>query len=292
MFDKIIHLLFASVSYCAGDQSAFWNQALVNQVLDQKQLKLIEATLNNLKRRPAVYFENKGLMKPLIEFLLKNNFECGFEDCWLFHPGVEINRDSFDQVKKILTERELEIFLATFDRCFQKDDPQNPYGELGDYLKVAKKVWQRHHATGRIEYFLVYDGNKPVAVSTLTNHKKIGYISNVGSLKSVRGRGFGKLATLYCVDLSKKRGNQYHCLATEDGTYPHEFYQHIGFVKKFSAACYVAVPAAMAIDIIAAGVRLGGNDIKGSSGNGQWVGGHDLSSPGRPSRKRQLKITP
>jgi len=104
---------------------------------------------------------------------------------------------------------------------------------------VAEKVWHRHHATGRIEYFTVFAGNEPVAVSTLANFKQIGYISNVGSLRKVRGQGFGKLATLYCVDLSKKRGNYYHCLATEDGTYPHEFYQRIGFVKKFSAACYL-----------------------------------------------------
>lgn len=122
--------------------------------------------------------------------------------------------------------------------CFQKNDPQNPYGELGDYLKVAEKVWWRHHATNRIEYFMVYDGNEPVAVSTLTNYKSIGYISNVGSLKSVRGKGFGKLATIYCVNLSNKHENKYHCLATEEGTYPHEFYQRIGFEKKFSAVCF------------------------------------------------------
>ena len=104
---------------------------------------------------------------------------------------------------------------------------------------MAEKVWRRHQTTNRIEYFTIFSEDKPVGVSTLTNFKQIGYISNVGSLRKVRGQGFGKLATLYCVDLSKKRGNKYHCLATEDGTYPHEFYQHIGFVKNFSAACYL-----------------------------------------------------
>lgn len=239
MFDKIINLPFASVSYCAGEESAFWNQALVNQTLTQEQLLLIELTLKKLKRNPAVYFENRKSLKSLNEFLLKNKYKHYFEDCWLFHPGVEINTDRFGQVKKVLTERELQIFLKTFDACFQKNDPQNPYGELGDYLTMAEKVWRRHHLSNRIEYFMVNSGGKPVGVSTLTNFKQIGYISNVGSLRKVRGQGFGKLATLYCVDLSKKRGNKYHCLATEDGTYPHEFYQRIGFVKKFSAACYL-----------------------------------------------------
>lgn len=239
MFDKIIDLGFASVSYCAGEESAFWNQALVNQTLNKEQLGLIEDTLIKLNRRPAVYFENRKSLSSLIQFLEQNSYIYFFEDCWLFHPGVEIDSGRFVQVKKVLTERELEIFLTTFDMCFQKNDPQNPYGTLGDYLTVAEKVWHRHHATSRIEYFIVFDNSEPVAVSTLTNFKQIGYISNVGSLRKVRGQGFGKLATLYCVDVSKKRGNHYHCLATEEGTYPYEFYQRIGFEKKFSAACYI-----------------------------------------------------
>ena len=230
MFDKIINLPFGSVGYCAGEESAFWNQAMVNQELNQEQLELIETTLKKLKRQPAVYFENRSSLNPLKEFLLKNHYKHYFEDCWLFHLGVETNIERFGQVKKVLTE---------FDACFQKGDPQNPYGELGDYLKMAEKVWRRHQATNRIEYFTIFSEDEPVGVSTLTNFKQIGYISNVGSLRKVRGQGFGKLVTLYCVDLSKKRGNKYHCLATEVGTYPHEFYQHIGFIKKFSAACYL-----------------------------------------------------
>lgn len=142
--------------------------------------------------------------------MLKNYYNHSFEDCWLFHSGEKINPDRFKQVKKVSTEKELDIFLKTFDACFQKEDPQNPYGELGDYLKMAEKVWYRHNTTNRIEYFTIYSGDEPVGVSTLTNFKQIGYISNVGSLRKVRGQGFGKLATLYGVDLSKKRGNKYH----------------------------------------------------------------------------------
>ena len=106
MFDKIIDLPFGSVSYCAGEESAFWNQALVNQELNQEQLELIETALKKLNRKSAVYFENRKSLKPLVEFLLKNNYRHYFEDCWLFHPGVEINIERFGQVKKVLTERE------------------------------------------------------------------------------------------------------------------------------------------------------------------------------------------
>lgn len=106
MFDKIIDLHFASVSYCAGEESAFWNQALVNQALNKEQLGLIEDTLIKLNRQPAVYFENRESLRPLVKFLLKNKYRPYFEDCWLFHSGVEIDSDRFVQVKKVLTERE------------------------------------------------------------------------------------------------------------------------------------------------------------------------------------------
>lgn len=90
----------------------------------------------------------------------------------------------------------------------------------------------------RIEYFMVYKGNKPVAVSTLTNYGDIGYISNVGSIREVRGEGFGKAATLFCVKESIKHGNKEHCLATEEGAYPNEFYKRIGFATRFTAIGY------------------------------------------------------
>ena len=106
MFDKLIDLGFSRVGYCEGDKSGFWNQALVNKLLTKGQLDLIEATLKKLDRPSAVYFENRDSLKPLVEFLIKNNYRHYFEDCWLFHPGVEINTDRFGQVKKVSTERE------------------------------------------------------------------------------------------------------------------------------------------------------------------------------------------
>lgn len=239
MFDKLIDFDFATVAYCRGDSSPFWNQALVNQIIDNRQLRKIEETIRRFNRKPAIYFENRKNLQTLIDYLKENNYKFCFEDSWMFHCGRNINPARFGQVKKIANKGELELFLKTFDACYQKNDPQNAYGELGDYLKVAKKVWYRHHQTDRLEYFLVYKNQAPVAVSTLTNFKGIGYISNVGSLKKVRGQGFGKLATLYCVEQSKKRGNEKHCLATEEGTFANKFYKRIGFKTNFTAVAYV-----------------------------------------------------
>lgn len=242
MFDKFVDLGFAVVSYCEGDTSAFWNQALTNQTLTKEQLAKIEETMRSLDRRPAVYFENRQDLQPFIDFLKGKRYKFKFEDSWMFHSGENIDTDRFNQAKKVTNESEFAVFLKTFDTCYQKDDPQNAYGELGNYLSVAEKVWRRHNLTNRLEYFTVYKDDEPIAVSSLTNYGDIGYISNVGSLRKVRGQGFGKIASLYCVAQSKKHGNTEHCLATEEGTYSNEFYKRIGFDTRFTAIGYVKEP--------------------------------------------------
>lgn len=239
MYDEVEDFGFAQVGYCKGDDSSFWNLALVNKLLSEEELSKIETYLISLKRKPAVYFENRVDLKELISFLESKDYEWDYSDSWLFYTGMPIDQSRFDQVKKVETEKDLDIFTSTFDECYQENDPQNPYGTLGDYLEVARASWKKHHNNDRLEYFVAYKENKPVAVGSLNNYSGIGYISNVGSLREVRGQGYGKLVTLYMVEQSKKRGNFEHVLSTEEGHYPYEFYQKIGFKPRFVAMGYI-----------------------------------------------------
>lgn len=238
MYNKLVDLGFASVAWCGKYDSSFFNHAQVDSLLSINELDEIERVLKGLERKPAVYFESRQDLSKLVDFLTKQGYKKNWEDSWMFHSGQGIDESSFNQVKKVKDEASLEEFLKAFDACYQKNDSQNPYGELGDYLEVAKDAW-KHSKSGKIEYFTVYDGKKPVAVSTLTNFAGIGYISNVGSLQEVRSQGFGKLASLYCVVQSKKNGNTEHALATEESHYPNEFYKRIGFKTRFTALGYV-----------------------------------------------------
>lgn len=238
MFDALTDFGFASVGWSNTDKSSFWNLALVNDLLSKPQIEQVEEMFARQNRKSTFYFENRDDLKPLISALEQNGYKKGYEDSWQFWKGGEIDSSRFEIVKKVNSEEMLREFLTTFDMCYQKGDPQNPYGELGEYLKVAEAVWHKHNKSGRLQYFIIYKDSKPVAVSTLTNFEGIGYISNVGSLREVRGEGFGKLATLYCVSQSIKNGNQEHCLATEEGAYPNEFYKRIGFEIRFTAVGY------------------------------------------------------
>lgn len=239
MFDKFIDLQYAVVNYCEGDTTAFWNHAITNTNLDTNQLKEIENILTKLNRIPAIYFENTNQLNSLVTFLEKNEYKFLFEDSWMFHTGNNININPKHKVHKIKDEKNLKTFLKILDQCYQKDDPQNAYGELGDYLDIVKETWHKQHSSNKVEYFMVYKNNTPVAVSTLTNYKKLGYISNVGSLHSVRGKGYGKTATLHCVTKSIQNENNQHFLATEEKTYANEFYKRIGFTTRFTATGYI-----------------------------------------------------
>ena len=237
-YSQLTEIGFAKLGYCQDDSSPFWNLALVNNSLSEEQLIKIESYFKSLDRKSTVYFESRANLNPLVNFLEQHGYKKINEDSWMFYEEVMSNETSHASAKEIKTEEDLKTFLRIFDASYQRNDPQNPYGELGDYLKLAERAWHRFGNTDRLEYFLIFKEGEPVAVSTLTSYDGIGYISNVGSLRSVRGQGYGKAATLHCVTESIRKGNKLHCLATEEGTYPNEFYNRIGFKTKFTSPCY------------------------------------------------------
>jgi hypothetical protein len=238
MADTLVNLDFASITMNNNDESAFWNHALLRRSVDSTELSAIEKTFQKYTRTPVLYFDPE--IKPGIANLLDSNpYVQEWEDSWMFHPGYLNDTTGFEKVRVVKDEDDLQVFLKTFDLCFQKDDPQNPYGELGDYLEVTKKAWRLHKGTRRVEYFIGYMADEPVAVATLTNFAGIGYISNVGSLLKVRGMGFGKLVSLFAVNRSVENSNSQHSLTTEKGQYPYDFYQRIGFNPEFTAVGFV-----------------------------------------------------
>ncbi|KKR67090.1 MAG: hypothetical protein UU09_C0040G0009 [Microgenomates group bacterium GW2011_GWA2_40_6] len=226
---------FGEYFFGIEDKSSYWSHLLTNKVLLIHEVEESAKYAIEDGAKPAIYFENRGDLKELQNLLSNNNYKKTAEDSWMFYVKKEIGQKNFDLVKKVESVQDLEIFIDVFDRCYQKDDPQNVYGELGDYLKSAARAWSQLHESGKLEYFTVFDGDEPVAVTALTNYGGIGYISNVGSLRKVRGKGFGKTATLFAVFQSQKNGNKLHCLATEENTYPNGFYKRIGFETKFTA---------------------------------------------------------
>jgi len=237
MFDHLIDIPSGTLVISECDESPVWNQALIKQDLSLDEIPMIEKEFEKYNRNPAIYFQRTGTCDTLIRGLTDRGYSKSFEDCWNFYPLKEIDSSRFHQVRKVETTEDLELFLETFDKCYQDNDPQNPYGSLGNYINIARTSWEKHNSD-KLDYFIAFEGNKAVAVSSLTYTDSIGYISNVGSLVEVRGNGYGKLITLFAIDQARKHGPQEVFLLTEEGCYPNEFYKRIGFVNKFKAVCY------------------------------------------------------
>jgi hypothetical protein len=239
MFDEIEDLGFGSLCFNKIDPSPFWNNVLVGKKLTEAQIDKASERLVKLDRKPAFFYENSLELAPLTSSLIEKGYAKSAEDSLMFHDGLQVSKDHFEQVRKVTSYEDLETFMRVFDQCYRADDPLNPYGELGEYIFTAKIAWEKHHANDRIEYFIAFKGDEPVAVASLTNYEGIGYLSNIGSLLNVRGQGFGKLITNFCVDKSVANGNHTHCLATEEGTNPNSFYQSLGFITRFTAVLMV-----------------------------------------------------
>lgn len=226
------------LAYSDVDKSVVWNFSFVKYPLPVLEIKTLEREWTKRKRTPSFYFEDKpelGILKNNLERL---GYKMAYKDAWMSFEKLLVLNPEY-KVVKVSNEKELKLSLDVCNKCFEKDDPNNPYGEMGDeYLKIISDSWHKHHQTDRIECFIFYKDNEPVAVSQLTNYEGLGYISNVGSLRSVRGQGFGKLATLHAVKRSQELKNKDTFLLTEEDGYPYEFYKRIGFKERFAIFDY------------------------------------------------------
>ncbi len=239
VFDELLDLPFATVGYNKNDSAVNLNFTLTDKVLSETELAKLEEKFKEINRVPAVYFENRIDLVALGGFLNKHGYKKTNEDSWMFYEDTVLYRASFESLKQVENEKDLKIFLQTFRDSYRDEkEAKLPLG-LDDYLKLLQKVWKEHPASDRIEFFLAFRGDEPVAVATLTNYGGIGYISNVGSMPRVRGEGYGRTVTLYCVYKSMEHKNTFHCLVTEEGTHPHDFYSQLGLRTHFLAPLYV-----------------------------------------------------
>ncbi len=224
------------LTFSKDDSELWWNYALINNTISNDELDYIETFFKKRNRFPSIYFSEGKKSKLIINFLKKNGYELTAQDSWLFWNKKSPTIDGKDIIK-IKTDIEFEKFIGTYIESYPKDDPKNSYGDQTEFAKALKKSWYDKKKSYDTHY-LLFGNNKPIATAILTNYQKIGYLTAIGSIPSVRGEGYGKKISLYCVQESFKLKNKYHFLVTEKGSYPYEFYQRIGFEPQFVVYLY------------------------------------------------------
>jgi len=120
MFDKIVNLGFAFIGYCKIDKPAFWNVALANRLLSNEEVSKVEETFKSLGYKSTIYFENRKDLQAFVIFLKEKGYKKEYEDSWMFWQDKDIDKRYFSAAKKVTTEKELKIFLRTFNACYQK----------------------------------------------------------------------------------------------------------------------------------------------------------------------------
>ncbi len=224
------------LAFCGDNSEIWWNFAFLKKPVGKERLQSIADFFEKRKRAPTIYFPDEGFYDDVLGALRGGGFKASSQDCWMFWEGESPYLDE-SNIFEVKSDEDFEKWVETFLRSYPKDDPKNPYGEQVEFSKVIDKAWKR----GMLKNdccFLAFDNNKPAAVGMLTSYQGKGYISAIGSVPEVRGRGFGKRMSLFCVRESFRRGNEFHFLATEKEHFPFNFYKKIGFSPKFTATYY------------------------------------------------------
>jgi ribosomal protein S18 acetylase RimI-like enzyme len=222
--------------YTKENPEPWWNFVFFKRNLEQKDFKKVQNFFCKKERKSSIYLFDDLKNKENESILKKECYKLITKDSYLFwdNKKPKINDSEIIEVK---TDNEFNIWIKTFVKSYPKDDPKNPYGEQKQFAKLLKKRWNENKVKNS-KYFIVFKNKIPVSVGMLTSHNKQGYLSLIGSIPSVRGQGYGKKVTLYCINESFKLGNKNHYLITEKGHYPFKFYNKIGFNEKFSAYLY------------------------------------------------------
>jgi ribosomal protein S18 acetylase RimI-like enzyme len=233
---KIENIDKAILAYSEGDSEIWWNFALLRKPIQKEDLDSIEAFFTKLKRKPSIYFSDDKEFDQIPEILKKESYKLSATDSWLSWERESPQIDNLNVIE-VKSDENFKTWVETFVKSYPKDDPKNPYGEQKEFAKNLGRLWKTRKRN-EDQYFLALDNDSPVATGILTTYGDLGYISGIGSIPSARGKGFGKKISLYCVRESFNKGNRHHSIATEEGTFPFEFYKRIGFTPKFVAYLY------------------------------------------------------
>jgi len=225
------------------DNSIWWNNASIAQPPNDETIAKVEDYFRFINRPPVFYFVESPNSQPFEQLLASSGYHQDSYEVWMQIKNPQINTTKFSQIKKVETTEDLEIFIRTIDQGYGADDPDNPYGESGPYLDQIRKSFNLHGPRDIISYYILFDEHaQPVSVGSLTNYHHIGYISNLATIPSQRGRGNSYALLNYFLHLSLENHNHLHCLSTEVDSHPHRIYQRFGFTEMFRAKYYSKTP--------------------------------------------------
>ncbi len=218
-------------------------------IRDRNGLKIKLKKINNLMRSkgrtPAIYFPNVEPLSNDSDILLSENYVISYSDSWMLfkgkNPTVVIERGT----KIINVGRDVGLidgFCEVFSKGYSGVKSQdNPYGgwSTEGFLDATRCALMSSSIHQRMEAYLIKVNTRLVACGLLMSLNKRGYLAGIASIPEVRGKGYGKLISLFLTQSSLEKGNKITFLATELKSKNEKFYSKLGYKTVENGYCYV-----------------------------------------------------
>jgi GNAT superfamily N-acetyltransferase len=218
----------------------FWNIAYLKDKANKELLLQIENEFKSIDRNPSIYIgvddfnhnENKSL-------LLSNGYKLNDTDVYMElvnHNNIVITAGA----KVIETEQEYNDFMKVLSSAYNdtiENADENVYADSVTecYYKAVKNTMNsKEHL-----HIIVYDNNIPVSVATLNYVNGVGGINNVGTAQGYWNKGYGKQVMAYLINKFEELGGGRLTLSTEYQSKNQQFYEKLGFIKKYVIEQYI-----------------------------------------------------
>jgi ribosomal protein S18 acetylase RimI-like enzyme len=232
------------LSDCIED--SHWNFASCLKVDSQKEFmeawEQIKSIMARKKRVPAVYITPLSSAYQYKDKIVSDNFKIIYSDIWMMLENVSClakYKSKFDIVITEVGEKDKEKFVDTIMEGFRTDDPNEPYGDMGDYYKdVLLKSFENSNKEYIIKHFMAQHNGIPTSTATVIVKDDIACLYNVATIKKYKNNGICKelMSDIFDRLLQSKISTIF--LQTEKGSYVEEFYKKLGFKPAFEGICY------------------------------------------------------
>ena len=165
----------------------------------------VQNAIDHFRKKKLPYafwvgFENepKWLEKQLEDFgLITDEMEWAMV-CDLNRYDQKIELKDFE-IKQVSNQQSIVDIVETMKAIF----PENEHGAITTFFAAATPALTNEHS--QLLFFVGYENNVPVGISSLFVEEEIASIFDVIVVPEARGRGYGKLMTQYAALEAKNR---------------------------------------------------------------------------------------
>ena len=234
------------LSLSDGIEDCIWNLAINLKINTKEEFvdiwEEIKQIMRSKNRIPAVYVTPSSPIFERIDEIIPSEFIVAFHDMWMILDNtkstpqyksrldININEVSYEKRK---------LFVETTMKGFKTDDPNDPYGDIGDYYRdVLLDSFDNPQNEYKVKHYMAEHNGLPVSTASVISKGNIACVNNVVTIKEYKNNGICKEVMSNVFEGLRSSGVDEVFLQTEKGSYVEKFYENFGFKTVFEGICY------------------------------------------------------